>query len=52
MENTKAYKCLNRLVIAKITSHPHEKTLYSIPTLTGQQILRCMRHINRINNTR
>ena len=43
-------KCLNKLVIAKITSQPSEKTLYKIPTLNGQQILRAMRHINRINN--
>ena len=48
--NSKAYKQLNRLVIAKITSHPSEKTLYKIPTLTSIQILRAVRHINRINN--
>lgn len=42
-------KQLNRLVIAKITSHPDERTLASIPTLTGQQILRATRHIRKIN---
>ena len=48
--NEKQVKQLNRLVIAKITSYPDEKTLYKIPTLTSQQILRAMRHINRIQN--
>lgn len=50
--NETSIKQLNRLVIAKITSNPNEKTLYKIPSLTGQQILRCMRHINRINNNK
>lgn len=46
--NSKRYNVLNKLVVAKITSHPDERTLAKIPTLTGVQILRAVRHINRI----
>lgn len=50
--NSNSYKQLNRLVIAKITSYPDERTLAKIPTLTSIQILRAVRHINRINNNK
>lgn len=50
-QNNKAYKQLNRLVIAKLTSNPDYTILQSLG-LTCQQQLRATRHINRIQRVK